>query len=116
MCPLVLPSLSQKSTSASRAVSPRRCRNNWPHVAESSDAAAAPDEFLQRDSGKSQQAEIEATTIPPTNALESALLQTLAPGNYTAIVRGKNNTTGVGLVAAYNLHGKGSGFLNSMSV
>jgi N-acetylneuraminic acid mutarotase len=53
--------------------------------------------------GQSQQAEIEATTIPPTNDLESALLQTLAPGNYTAIVRGKNNTTGVGLVAAYNL-------------
>jgi N-acetylneuraminic acid mutarotase len=53
--------------------------------------------------GQSQQAEIEATTIPPTNDLESALVQTLAPGNYTAIVRGKNNTTGVGLVAAYNL-------------
>ena len=53
--------------------------------------------------GQSQQAEIEATTVPPTNDLESALVQTLAPGNYTAIVRGKNNTTGVGLVAAYNL-------------
>ena len=53
--------------------------------------------------GQSQQAEIEATTIPPTNDLESALVATLAPGNYTAIVRGKNNTTGVGLVAAYNL-------------
>jgi hypothetical protein len=53
--------------------------------------------------GQSQQAEIEATTIPPTNDLESALVQTLAPGNYTAIVRGKNNTVGVGLVAAYNL-------------
>ena len=53
--------------------------------------------------GQSQQVEIEATTIPPTNDLESALVQTLAPGNYTAIVRGKSNTTGVGLVAAYNL-------------
>jgi hypothetical protein len=28
---------------------------------------------------------------------------TLAPGNYTAIVRGKNNTTGIGLVEVYNL-------------
>jgi hypothetical protein len=54
--------------------------------------------------GLSQQAAIEATTVPPTNDLESALVQTLTPGNYTAIVRGKNNTTGVGLVAAYNLH------------
>jgi len=53
--------------------------------------------------GQSQQAEIEATTIPPTNDLESAIVQTFAPGNYTAIVRGKNNTAGVGLVAAYNL-------------
>ncbi len=53
--------------------------------------------------GQSQQAEIEATTIPPTNDLESALVATLAPGNYTAIVRGKNNTTGVGLVEVYNI-------------
>jgi hypothetical protein len=53
--------------------------------------------------GQSQQAEIEATTIPPKNDLESALIATLAPGNYTAIVRGKNNTTGVGLVEVYNL-------------
>jgi len=53
--------------------------------------------------GQSQQAEIEATTIPPTNDLESALVATLAPGNYTAIVRGKNNTAGVGLVEVYNV-------------
>jgi hypothetical protein len=52
---------------------------------------------------QSQQAEIEATTIPPANDLESALVATLAPGNYTAIVRGKTNTTGVGLVEVYNL-------------
>lgn len=50
-----------------------------------------------------QQAEIEATGIPPTVDQESAILQTLAPGNYTAIVRGKNDTTGVALVEAYNL-------------
>ena len=50
-----------------------------------------------------QQAEIEATTIPPTDDRESAMVQTLVPGNYTAIVRGKNLTTGVGLVEAYDL-------------
>ena len=50
-----------------------------------------------------QQAEIEATGIPPTNDKESALLTTLAAGNYTAIVRGKDNTTGVGLVEVYNV-------------
>jgi len=64
---------------------------------------ATNDNWKTRPDGTSQQAEIEATTIPPTNDLESALMQTLPPGNYTAIVRGKNNTTGVGLVEAYSL-------------
>jgi uncharacterized delta-60 repeat protein len=52
-----------------------------------------------------QEAEIMATTIPPTNDLESALIEIL-PANgasYTAIVRGVNNTTGVGLVEVYAL-------------
>jgi uncharacterized delta-60 repeat protein len=53
--------------------------------------------------GQSQEADIRATTIPPTNDLESALVATLPPGNYTAIVRGKNNTTGVAVVEVYNL-------------
>ncbi|HEY3662908.1 MAG TPA: hypothetical protein VGL24_07125, partial [Chthoniobacterales bacterium] len=43
------------------------------------------------------------TTIPPTNALESAILTSLEPGAYTAIVSGTNSTTGVGLVEAYDL-------------
>ena len=50
-----------------------------------------------------QQAAIEATGIPPSNDKESAILPTLAPGNYTAIMRGVGNTTGVGLVEVYNL-------------
>jgi hypothetical protein len=41
--------------------------------------------------------------LAPTEERESALLATLAPGAYTAIVRGVNNTTGVGLVEIYNL-------------
>jgi hypothetical protein len=61
------------------------------------------DNWKTRPDGSSQQAEIEATTIPPTNDLESALVATVAPGNYTAIVRGRNGTTGVGLVEVYNL-------------
>jgi len=39
----------------------------------------------------------------PTDARESAIIATLAPGNYTAIVRGVNSTTGVGLVEVYDL-------------
>ena len=50
-----------------------------------------------------QEAEIEATTIPPNDDLESAILRTLAPGAYTAILRGVSDATGVGLVEAYNL-------------
>jgi hypothetical protein len=53
--------------------------------------------------GQSQEADIRATTVPPTDDLESAIVATLPPDNYTAIVRGKNNTTGVGLVEVYNL-------------
>jgi hypothetical protein len=53
--------------------------------------------------GASQQAEIEATKVPPKSDLESALVETIAPGNYTAIVRGKNDTNGIGLVEVYNL-------------
>jgi hypothetical protein len=48
-------------------------------------------------------AQITATGIPPARAEESAILATLTPGNYTAIVRGVNNTTGVALVELYDL-------------
>ena len=50
-----------------------------------------------------QEAEIIATTIPPSNDKESAIVDTLAPGNYTAVVRGVNDTTGVALVEMYDL-------------
>jgi hypothetical protein len=39
----------------------------------------------------------------PTDPSESAIIATLQPGRYTAIVRGVNNTTGVGLVEVYDL-------------
>jgi hypothetical protein len=50
-----------------------------------------------------QRQEIIDTTVPPTDPRESAIVATLNPGNYTAIVRGKNDTTGVALVEAYAL-------------
>jgi len=50
-----------------------------------------------------QEAAIIATGIPPTNNLESAIDTTLNPGAYTAIVRGKNNTSGVALIEVYDL-------------
>jgi len=52
----------------------------------------------------SQKTEIEATGLAPSDSRESAiLLQNFEPGPYTAIVRGKNNTTGVGLVEIYDV-------------
>jgi N-acetylneuraminic acid mutarotase len=52
----------------------------------------------------SQEAEIQATGLAPSNDLESAIVATLAPGSYTAIVRGKNDTIGVALVEMYGLN------------
>jgi plastocyanin len=49
------------------------------------------------------QAAIMATGLQPPNDLESAILRTLNAGNYTAIVRGVNSTTGVGLLEVYAL-------------
>ena len=51
-----------------------------------------------------QEAEIQVTGIPPTDNFESAIAATLAPGAYTAVVRGKNNTSGVALVEVYDLN------------
>ena len=50
----------------------------------------------------SQQIDIVATGLAPTNDLESAIVISLPPGTYTAIVRGKNGGTGMGLVETYD--------------
>ena len=51
----------------------------------------------------SQQAAIQATGLAPGDDREPAILTTLIQGNWTAIVRGKNNTTGVGLIEVYRI-------------
>jgi hypothetical protein len=50
-----------------------------------------------------QRALIEAAGLAPGNDAEAALVETVAPGSYTAIVRGSGGTTGVALVEAYNI-------------
>jgi hypothetical protein len=51
-----------------------------------------------------QEAAIAASGYAPPNNAESAILWTLAPGAYTAIARGVNNTTGVALVEVYTIN------------
>jgi hypothetical protein len=52
----------------------------------------------------SQQAEIQATGLAPTSDLESAIVATLSPGAYTAILRGNGTGVGIGLVEVYDLN------------
>ncbi len=51
----------------------------------------------------SQQPPIVATGLAPTNDNDAAILRTLPPGNYTALVTGLNGTTGIALVEAYEI-------------
>jgi hypothetical protein len=51
-----------------------------------------------------QAIEIRNSGYAPGNRTESAIIASLPAGNYTAIVRGANNTTGVALVEVYDLH------------
>ena len=62
-----------------------------------------------------QEAEIIATGIPPTNSLESAIVTTLDPGAYTAVVKGTNNTSGVALVEVYDLDQAAASKLGNIS-
>lgn len=50
-----------------------------------------------------QQTQIEATRLQPPDAHESAILRQLTPGQYTAVLRGKNDGTGIALVEVYDL-------------
>ena len=61
------------------------------------------DDWKTRTNGTSQQAEMEATQLQPTNDLEAAFVTTLQPGQYTAQVRGKPESTGIGVVQVYFL-------------
>ena len=63
-----------------------------------------------------QQAEIAASGLAPSNNLESAIIQTLTPGlNYTAVVRGTNGATGIGVVEAFDLDQAAASRLGNIS-
>ena len=59
--------------------------------------------FSNDDWRSTREQQIIGTGVPPTNDRESAIVATLNPGAYTAIVRGQGSTTGVALVEVYSL-------------
>ncbi len=62
-----------------------------------------------------QVSDIQNSGHAPTAASESAIVADLQPGNYTAIVRGVNNTTGVALVEVYDLSPATTSILGNIS-
>ena len=63
-----------------------------------------------------QQAEIAASGLAPSNTAESAIIWTLTPNqNYTAVVRGQNGTTGIGVVDAFDLDQAAASKLGNIS-
>ena len=60
--------------------------------------------IFQNDNWRSdQEQQIIDSTVPPSNDQESAIVATLPPGAYTAVVRGAGGTAGVALVEVYAL-------------
>ena len=64
---------------------------------------------------QTQQALIESTGLAPTNDLESAIVATLQPGAYTAIVSGQGGASGIGLVEVYDLDSAAASKLANIS-
>ena len=63
----------------------------------------------------SNAAQITASGFAPPNSAECAILTTLGPDNYTVIVRGVNNSTGVALVECYDSDGSSASELGNIS-
>jgi hypothetical protein len=63
-----------------------------------------------------QEAEIEQTGLAPTDDHESAIVKRLPAGNYTAIIRGADNSPGIGVVELYDLSTSDPGELGNLSV
>jgi hypothetical protein len=62
-----------------------------------------------------QQADIAATGLAPSDDRESAIVVTLSPSSHTAVLRGKNNSTGVSLVEVYDLNQSANSELANIS-
>jgi glucose/arabinose dehydrogenase len=68
-----------------------------------------------KDNTPAQQQDIINNQLAPANDLESAIVATLQPATYTAVVRGQGNTSGVGLLEVYDVDGAVSSRLANIS-
>jgi glucose/arabinose dehydrogenase len=68
-----------------------------------------------RDNTAQDQQDITTNQLVPPNDLESAIVSTLQPGNYTAIVRGQGNGTGIGLLEVYDVDRASASRLGNVS-
>ena len=63
------------------------------------------EKILENDDWKSSQRQLlEGSGLAPRNDKEAAIMVDLEPGNYSAIIRGKSNATGVALAEVYQLN------------
>jgi hypothetical protein len=72
----------------------------------------ATNDNWQTDSGAS---DFTANSLAPPNDHEAAMVRTLAPGTYTAVVRGKNDSTGLALIEMYDLSAESNSLLGNIS-
>ena len=79
---------------------PNALANPTLELRDSSGALLAANDNWQDD--PAQAAELTAAGLAPTNALESGIAITLGPGQYTALLAGQGNTTGVGVIEVYD--------------
>jgi hypothetical protein len=65
---------------------------------------------------QTQEQEIQQTGLAPSDDRESAIVISLAPGNYTAIISGAGGSSGIGLIEVYDLESTNPGELGNLSV
>lgn len=73
--------------------------------------------IFQNDNWKEgpQRSQIEGTTFQPSDERESVMLVSVAPGNYTAVLSGAEQMTGVGLVEVYDTNQAADSQLGNIS-
>ena len=79
---------------------PNALANPTLELRNTSGAVLASNDNWQSD--PAQAAELTAAGLAPTDASESGIAITLGPGQYTALLSGQGNTTGVGVVEVYD--------------